>query len=233
VIAEPEETDADAGFTLVELMVAIGIFLLLTTMIMTSVLSISSATTDVRQFTNINEQARIAIERLTRELRQASVIRSVSLPLAAGGDTALTFGVDFNGNQAIDDVTADPEVLTYRYDSVNHQLTLTANDETGNAITRPILSEEVSAFTLGFRSSLWQYDGCLATDQPGAPTGPKDGLTDWTELNTLCGGGNNNGALDGSELAKIDLVVVTLSVLEGTHQQTYQTQVGLRNNAQS
>src|SRR3954464_1036709 len=95
-VRELEEA-VDGGFTLVELMVAIGIFLMLTTMIMTSVLSISRATTDVRQFTNINEQARIAVERLTRELRQAKEIRAVTLPVAVGGDTSLTFGVDFNG----------------------------------------------------------------------------------------------------------------------------------------
>jgi len=230
---EPEETAADAGFTLVELMVAMGIFLLLTGMIMTSVLSISKATTDVRQFTNINEQARIAVERLTRELRQAKNISSVTLPAAPGGDTALTFGVDFNGNGTVDDVTADPEVLTYRYDHVNQRLTLTANDESGTAITRPILSEEVSAFTLDFRSSLWQYDGCTSTDPAGVPSGAKDGVTDWTELDTACGGGNHNNLLDSGEIARIDLVVVTLSVLEGPHRQTYQTQVSLRNNAQS
>src|SRR6478672_11192067 len=214
-------------------MVAMGIFLLLTGMILTSVISISKATTDVRQFTNINEQARIAVERITRELRQAKEISSVTLPAVAGGDTALTFGVDFNNNQVIDTVTADPEVLTYRYDATNQKLTLTANDESGTAITRPILSSEVSAFTLDFRSSLWQYDGCQAADTAGAPTGTPDGVTDWKELDTVCGGGNHNGVLDAPELAKIDLVVVTLSVLQGPHRQTYQTQVSLRNNAQS
>src|SRR3954464_8334196 len=112
-VQEPDEA-VDGGFTLVELMVAIGIFLMLTTMIMASVLSISHATTDVRQFTNINEQARIAVERLTRELRQAKEVRAVSLPAVDGGDTTLTFGVDFDGSGTVDDVVADPEVLTYR-----------------------------------------------------------------------------------------------------------------------
>jgi prepilin-type N-terminal cleavage/methylation domain-containing protein len=220
-MTEEQEAERDAGFTLVELMVAIGIFLVLTTMVLSSVLSISNASTAVRQFTNINEQARIAVERLTRELRQAQEIRAVILPAAVGGDTSLTFGVDFNGNGGVDDVVADPEVLTYRYDAAHQRLTLTANDETGTAITRPILSEEVSAFSLDFRSSLWQYDS------------NGDGVTDWTELDAAPGVGNNNHVLDAPELAKLDLVVITLSVLEGPHRQTYQTQVSLRNNAQS
>ena len=228
-----EAETADEGFTLVEMLVAMGLFLMLMSMIMLMVTSASRATQDTKQFTNINEQARLAVERLTRELRQASEIRAVSLPAAAGGDVTLTFGVDFNGNGVIDDVAADPELLTYRYDSAHQRLTLTANDASGTAVTRPILSEEVSAFDVSFRSSLWQYDGCLPTDAAGVPTGTKDGITDWTELDTVCGGGNHNNLLDVTELSRVDLVAITLSVLEGPHRQTYQTQVTLRNRAQT
>ncbi len=223
----------DKGFTLVELLVAMGLFLVLISLVMTSVMAMSRATTDVKQFTNINEQARIATERLTRELRQAMEVRAAVLPTALDASTSMTFGVDFNGNGIVDDISSDPEVLSYRYDASHQRLTLTANDESGTAVTRPILSEQVSAFRFEFRSSLWKYDGCTATDSPGAPTGPKDGVTDWTELDTTCGGGNHNGVLDATELNRIDLVSVTLSVLEGPHTQTYETQVGLRNQGQS
>jgi prepilin-type N-terminal cleavage/methylation domain-containing protein len=218
--AAEDDLPVDEGFTLVELMVAMGLFLMLMSMVMSVVLSTSRATRDVRQFTNINEQARIATERLTRELRQAKDVRSATLS-TTGGDVELTFGVDFNGVNGVETVAADPEVLTYRYDHVHQQLTLTANDESGTAVTRPILSEEVSAFKIELRSSLWQYDANL------------DGITDWTELDAAPGVGNNNHVLDAPELQKIDLVSVTLSVLEGQHKQTYETQVSLRNMAQS
>ncbi len=215
-----EEMSLDEGFTLVELMVAMGLFLLLGSLIMTSVLSMSRATTDVRQFTNINEQARIATERITRELRQAMEIRGAVVPSAPGGNTSVTIGVDFNNSGTVEDIAADPEVLTYRYDATAQKLTLTANDETGTAVTRPVLSEQVSAFSVQFRSSLWQYDA------------NGDGITDWTELDASAIG-NRNGILDTPELDKIDLIAVTLSVLEGSHRQTYETQVGLRNQAQN
>jgi prepilin-type N-terminal cleavage/methylation domain-containing protein len=228
--AEPETTDG--GFTLVEVLVAMGLFLLLMSMVMLMVTSASRATQDTRQFTNINEQARIAVERLTRELRQAEGISSASLPSGSNHDVALTFGVDFDGDGTVEAVVADPEQLTYRYDAAHERLTLTANDESGTAITRPILSEEVSEFDIRFRSSLWRYDGCRSTDSAGSPTGTPDGITDWTELDTVCGAGNHNGVLD-DELDRIDLVAITLSVLEGPHMQTYQTQVTLRNRAQS
>jgi prepilin-type N-terminal cleavage/methylation domain-containing protein len=223
----------DGGFTLVEVLVAMGLFLLLMSMVMLMVTSATRATQDTRQFTNINEQARIAVERLTRELRQAKELGPATLPSSTDHDVALTFGVDFDGSGQVDAVASDPEVLTYRYDADHEKLTLTANNAAGDPETRPILSREVSAFELQFRSSLYKYDGCLPADSAGAPTALPDGVTDWTELDTICGGGNHNGQLDALELNRIDLVLITLSVLEGPHRQTYQTQVSLRNRAQS
>lgn len=205
------------GFTLIEMLVAMGIFSMLMIMVMATVLSINRATTTTEQYTNMNEQARIAFERLTRELRQASNIEAVTLPSTPGGDTAITFDVDFNGNGVIDTTAADPEVLTYRYDSAKQSLTLTANDASGTAVTRPILADQVSAFSMQFRSSLWQYDT------------NGDGVTDWTELDAAPGVGNQNGILDAPELAKIDMVAIDMTVMDGPHKQTYETQVDLRN----
>ncbi|WP_139977533.1 PilW family protein [Nocardioides litoris] len=214
---EPE----DAGFTLVELIVATGIFLTLLVLVIAGSLTVSRALGDTRALTAINEQARVATERMVRELRQASEITAVTIPATSAGEVAMTFGVDFNGNRNLDVATADPEVLTYRYLPDVDRLTLTANDAAGNAVTQPILADDVTAFSLDYRSSLWQYDA------------NGDGTTRWTEIDATPGVGNRNGVLDAPELAKIDLVTVTLTVLDGKHQQTYQTEVGLRNQAQS
>lgn len=197
------------------------LFIILIVILMSGIVSISKATDTSKRLTNVNEQARVAVERMSRELRQAQAIRSVVLPTSPGGDVEATFEVDFNGNQTIDEFGADPEVLTYRYEAANERLTLTANDEAGNTVTRPILSEEVTAFSYDFVSSLWQHD----TD--------KNGTTSWTELDAIAGIGNQNGVLDAPELTKIDLVVITVTLMDGPHKQTYQTKVGLRNQAQN
>lgn len=210
----------ESGFTLVELLVAMGLFALLTTTAMVAVLSTNKAVTAAKSFTSMNEQARIAFERITRELRQAEQITAVTLPATLGGASALTFTDDFNANGVIDLTAVDPEVLTYRYDPAAQRVTLTANDPDGTAVTRPILSDNVTKFDLQFRSSLWQYD------KNG------DGVTTWQELDASPGVGNGNGTLD-VELAKIDSVVIELTITDGGHAQTYQTQVGLRNNALS
>lgn len=216
-----EHQHRDGGYTLVELLTAIAIFMILIVIVMGTVISVSRAATTAKQFTSMNEQARIATERLTREMRQATEIRGATLPAAPGGDTSVTFGVDFNGNGVIESAVADPEIITYRYDASAQQLTLTANDESGTAVTRPILSDEVTAFTLDFRSSLWQYDS------------NGDGITTWQELDATPNIGNGNGVLDAPELKRIDLVAITLTVMDGPHKQTYQTQVGLRNQSQN
>jgi type II secretory pathway pseudopilin PulG len=211
--------DRDRGMSLVEVLVGIGLFGMLGAVLLGVVLSTSRVTDDTRELTNVNEEARLAVERLTRELRQANEIVAVHLPANANDSTALTFWTDFNGNGAKDLTAADPEVLTYRWQPTTGQLTLTANDSNGTAVTRPLLSSNVSAFSITLNSSQWQYDA------------NHDGTTTWQELDALppVGVGNNNGGLDGEELKHIDLVGVTMTVLDGPHAQTYTTQVDLRN----
>jgi hypothetical protein len=197
-----------------------GLFSILITITMTMAIGTSRAVSATQAFTSLNEQARVAIERMSRELRQAEAITAVTLPTATTG-VAMTLTNDFNSNGIIDSSAVDPEVLTYRYDPVGHRVTLTANDVDGTAVTRPILSENVTKFSLQFRSSLWQYD------KNG------DGVTAWQELDASPSIGNGNGILDGAELSRIDSVAIELTVTEDGHSQTYQTAVGLRNNALS
>lgn len=209
--------DRDSGMSLVEILVGIGLFGLLGVVLLSVALATSRVTEDTRQLTNVNEESRLAMERLTRELRQATEVVAVQLPSGPADSTALTFWTDFNGNAVKDLNAADPEVLTYRWEPSTERLTLTANDPSGTAVTRSLLSANVSGFSVGLRSSRWQYD----TNSDG---------TTWNELDAAGPpAGNANGLPDGPEFALIDLVDVTMTVLDGPHAQTYTTQVDLRN----
>jgi len=207
----------DAGVSLIEILVAMGLFGLLGTLLLGLALSTSQVTHDVRTLTNVNEESRMAMERLTRELRQARQITDVRLPTSSTDTTAITFWTDFNANDAKDLNVADPEVLTYRWNPVTSRLTLTVNDASGTATTRPVLAATVSKFTLRLRSSQWQHDA------------DGNGETTWQELDAVGAGGNGNGAPDGTELDQIDLVGLELTVLDGARAQTYSTRVDLRN----
>lgn len=205
----------DQGMTLVEVLVSMALFGVLGSLLLGLALGTSRVTEDVRSLTTVNEESRLAMERMARELRQASAVTAVSLPPSS--TTALTFWTDFNDNGTTDLAAADPEVLTYRWNPSTNRLTLTANDATGLAVTRPVLAASVSTFTLELRSSQWQHDA------------DGNGQTTWQEIDAVSAGGNGNGVPDGPELEDIDSVGLTLTVLDGPRAQTYTTRVDLRN----
>lgn len=205
----------DAGSTLVEVLVALGLFAVVGSVLLGFAVSTSRVTDDTRSMTRVSEETRLAMERLTRELRQSADILDVHQPTSPTDTTALTFWTDFDGDGVQDLDAVDPEVLTYRWNPVTRRLTLTANDASGTATTRPVLAAAVSAFTVDVRSSAWQHD----TD--------RDGTTSWQELDQAIG--NANGVADLEELRWLDLVAVSITATDGTHEQTYRTQVDLRN----
>jgi type II secretory pathway pseudopilin PulG len=213
---------ADEGTTLVEVIVAIGLFGLLSTVLLGLALSTSRVSDDTRRMAAVSEESRLAMERMTRELRQANAILGVHLPTGATDTTAFTFWTDFNGNGAQDLTASDPEVLTYRWNPTTSRLTLTANDASGTATTRPVLAASVTDFEIELRSSLWQYDA------------DGDGTTTWEELDASGPPlGDNDGIPDAPELEAIDLIAVSMTVLDTSHQQTYRTEIDLRNRSQS
>lgn len=208
----------DAGFTMIELLVGMVLTAILGTLVLGSALGVRQVADDARLNSELTADVRRAMERLVRELRQAGTIDQVDLPANSTAPTAITFWADFDNDGARDVDAADPEVLTYRYAPASGQITLTVNDALGNAVTTPILAENVTTFTLSLRSSQWQYDR------------DADGIVTWSELDLAAAPvGNSNGKPDGAELARIDSVVLSVSVYRDGRRQEYRTQVDFRN----
>ncbi|MEU4608239.1 hypothetical protein AB0F43_35090 [Kribbella sp. NPDC023972] len=194
---------------------AIGLFGLLSSLLLGFALGTSRVTQDTKQFANVSEDARLVMERLSRELRQANEVTAVELTTPSSTDAKeITIWIDFDGKGDKDEDAADPEVLTYRWEPSEKKLTLTAN-QGGGDVTRPLLSSIVSEFHIDLYSSSWSYDT------------NGDGRTSWRELDSAPVG-NGNGLPD-KELARIDVVAISLTVLDGPHKQVYTTQVDLRN----
>jgi prepilin-type N-terminal cleavage/methylation domain-containing protein len=210
----------DGGFSLVEMLVAISIFAVLSTAVISGLTSTVKTVNDVRAISNLTEEARVATERMARELRQSSTIIDAHLPNGSNDYTWVKFGVDFNGDGLLEANAVDPEIVTYRYEPGTRQLTFTANDTGGSSVTRPILAANVTGFQLSFTSSLWEQDT------------NRNGVTDWTEIDASTIG-NRNGIFDSGEFDDIDSIGITLQLLEGAHTQTYTTQVDLRNQNQN
>lgn len=216
----------DAGFTVVEMLVAIVIFGVLISILGTAAYTISKAADANRTYNDMNEEARTALNRIAREMREAQAIVAVTNPYGSAATgynplnpTSVTFDVDFNGNGTIEPNAADPEELTYTYDPTAQRLTLTAAGQSA-----PVLAANVTAFRLTFTSRVYRL-GAYNLDTNG------DGVISWEELDadSTSKYGNGNHQLDSLELHYIDSVTIDLTVLKGTHQQVYRTQVDLRN----
>jgi prepilin-type N-terminal cleavage/methylation domain-containing protein len=220
----------DAGFTLVELIVTMMLFGVIAAMLFDVVMNFATTSTAIRQSTDLNEEARLVLNRMSRELREAQSIVSVVNPMGVtatyehdpNADTLVTFEVDFNGNGTIEPNAADPEVITYKHEFKDEfdvelkRLLIQAGGE-----TLPILAGNVEAFNLTFTSKKWECD----TDG--------DGIVTWEELDSALSPcpdsvGNADGELN-VELAAIDSIAIELSMLIEGRRQDYRTQVDLRN----
>lgn len=212
--------DHDEGFTVIELLITLFLFGILTTVLFLVVMNNVSTVTSVRQSTDLNEESRLVLNRMARELREAQAILSVSNPGGStfdpAADSAVTFEVDFNGNGTIEPLAADPEQITYKFESPAKRILLQAGGQ-----TLPILAENVEFFKLTYTSKKFECDT------------NSDGTVTWEELDAApspCPDnfGNSNGAFD-VELAGINSVTIDLTVLTGNRQQDYRTQLDLRN----
>lgn len=210
------------GFTLIELLITLFLFAILTSVLFTVVMNNVNVVRSVRQSTDLNEESRLVLNRMSRELRESQSILTVTNPAGStfdpGVDSAVTFDVDFNGNGAIEPLASDPERITYRYKVNERRLLLQAGGQ-----ELPILAENVEFFRLNYTSKKFECDANA------------DGTVTWEELDVApspCPAdlGNANGVLD-TELDAVNSVMIELTVLTGTRQQDYRTQLDLRNRA--
>jgi prepilin-type N-terminal cleavage/methylation domain-containing protein len=208
---------ADAGFTLIELLVAMGLFSVFATILLGLAISSSDVADDTRQLATIGDESRLGMERMTRELREAARIADVVLPTGAEpGPTRFTLWADFNANGCINRGAADPEEVTYTWNPSTRYLTLSAMIN-GVASSQRLLATKVSSFSLRLSSSSWQYDA----DQ--------NGTTTWQEIDASSVGDRNPGNFTSAELQHIDLVGLSITATDGSHDVDYATDVDLRN----
>lgn len=235
----------DNGFTLIEMLVTMLVMSALGSVLLTTVIGTKNSASTTASEQNINEEARLALNRMSRELRQADAITGVVNPDGTSYNpaavTAITFTADFNGDGCIgtatpspaptpaptcqDDSATNPEILTYCWNGSTTDGQLYLIPGTLNGATcdvpgaMPILTGDVTMFKLTYRSNQYLYDT------------NGDGITSWTELDAAPSPiGNDDHLLDQPDLSNVDSVVIDLTVASKDHHtQSYETQVDLRN----
>jgi prepilin-type N-terminal cleavage/methylation domain-containing protein len=232
---------SEGGFTLVEFLVAMVVVLVLMAVTMTAVTNTGDLVTTASRNADLNEEARQAVNRMVRDVRQSTTLVTAVNPDGPGFDSstivAFRFEADYDGDGCIGGGSspclpydaANPEDLTYCYQPDTAQLYVIDNDATASPLTassttceggQPLLAGNVAEFRIEYRSNAYLHD--LA---------PSDGVTTWMELDAATPPvGNGNGILD-DELASVDsLVFGVVMQLDGSRQ-TYRTQVDLRNQS--
>lgn len=235
----------DAGFTLVEVLIALSLLMVLGAVVLTSLVATTQSSRSTRTHHDLNEEARNALNRMARELRQADAITHVVNADGAAYDpsalVAVSLTADFNrdgctGNAPTCTTDAsNPEEITYCFDpaataeSTRDSLWLIPNG-TPPTITcavpgsQPILAGRVDGLRFEYRSNAYLYD-----------TSPTDGVTTWQELDA--GGppvgdmGSSDGDINTSAVDHVNSVVVHLTMGADGVTQDYQTQVDLRNGS--
>lgn len=238
----------DSGFTLVELLVAVVLLGILGTVATGLLLSAARSAEGSKAEHEAVEEARLGLNRVGRELRQATAITYVQNEdgpaRSATGVTVVSFEADFNGDGCINGVdvynvppaplrpclpnnASDPERLSYCHQpplaGQVGRLYVLPSVVTGAMTSctsgaEPILAGRVDRFELTYLSNEYRFD--LA---------PSDGQTSWSELDAAPAPfGNGNGNLDGPELRSVDSIVVDMTLDPGDGRD-YRTQVALRN----
>lgn len=222
----------DGGFTIIEMAVVMLLLSILVGVFYTFLFGAERAANDGRSWLELNENARLTIERVSRELREADTIISVGCfengnPCAVG-DPSITFQSDFNSSGSYTvtgtfqpHITAD-EVVKYQYGSTARQLLVSTNE----TVTATALADNISAFRLGFFGSDPKFDtGCALLAVSGCAAG--DGIITWQEIDQAAIG-NKNGQPQG-EYDLITSIVMEMTVSLRSQRHTYRTGIELRN----
>lgn len=201
----------DAGFSMVEMLVGMALFAVLGTLLLGFAIGTTGVADDVRADSNTSGEARLAVERMTRELRQASEIRSVTID-ATGRVLSFTLGIDFDGQGGVEANAADdPEVLTYTWRPEERSLVLSGGGDSADVLAGGVVRAD-----LRLRSSQWIHDA------------NGDGTTTWQEIDDSSVS-TSDDQLDAAELALIDLVSVDLEVQDGDTTRRFVVQADMRN----
>lgn len=246
----------EAGFTLAEMLIAIILSSIVASILLSLTLAAQQSVKTTTNQDDLNAEARVALNRISRDLRQATpytVLGAITPAITAvqnpdgsgyvpGAVTSLTFDADFNGDGCIAGLASDPLPGSSPATSCNPAKTVDpTNPETvtycwGGSSDQHIylISGTVKSGTCT-PSSGGTAEPLLSGQVSNFEVYYRSNLYRYdangdgiTTWSELDAGGDNDGVLDQGDLTSINSVVLSMTGSTSGHSQAYQTQIDLR-----
>lgn len=204
-------TKSEDGFTLIEILVAIGLFSAIS-IAFYQVLFASQRHSDTStSIANVSEEARLGFNRMIRDTREGDLIEEAE-------PTGFNVKVDFDrdGNYDNPNAVGDYEDLTFTYIADDELIIL--NGEVLVRGVQKIVGQDVFSYSSNFLEYDWNADG----------------VTTWQELDQAAAHGvvdvgNSNGQLDDGEYPFISSVGFAFRVVQEDRSAEFYGEAQVRN----
>ncbi len=226
----------EGGFSFVELLVGITLFSIIGAGLVSVMLAVARATDSTTSSVRISEEARLGLNRLIRDTREAGWIELSSTDPTVSHDS-FTVKIDFNADGAFTNpptgTEGNYEIVTYAYDAANDRITVTAPGVGTETLIRGVhcVNEDgiCTSDVFTFTSNRLEYDGTV--------DGVTDGVTTLREIDAAACPPNNlttldpscNGTLIDQELAVVTNVNVAVELTTAGRSSDYYAEAQLRN----
>lgn len=211
-------TRSETGYTLVELLIGLLVFSMISIGFFQVMISGVRGSETTRSVAEISEEARLGLNRIIRDLREADSIDAASA-------TSFTIWVDYDGDEVRDYATY--EYVRYTFDQAEGTVTVEALDGTATVLSSGTLMDNVTrdaanTDVFSYSSNRLEYDW-----------NPADGVTTWQEIDNPPAGvngiGDRDGVLDAGELSYISNVSINFDVAVGGEETEFAAEAQLRN----
>lgn len=202
----------EEGFTLIETMVAMLVFSVISVAFHQVLLSQQRGVDTTRTVTRLTDEARLGFNRMVRDAREADA-------LSAATPSSFTVKVNYDGNGVYENPTASGvyEVLTYAYDPATATITLN-----GSVLMTDVypIAPGVDIFTYSSNNLEYDWGG--------------DGLVTWLDVDKAvtyghAGVGDNSGSLTSAEVPYLTSVGFALTVGSGNQGAPFYAKTQMRN----
>jgi prepilin-type N-terminal cleavage/methylation domain-containing protein len=203
----------EGGFTLVETLVALSLFSMLSIGFYSVMFAGVRGSETSRSVARVSEESRLGFNRMVRDTREGDSLSACDAP--ATFQNCFRVRIDFNGDGLYQNPNAlgDYEDLKFAFDMSEKTVTLN-----GNVLMKGV--EQITGKDVfSYASNYLEYDANA------------DGVTTWQELDSsgIAGVGNGNGQLDSVELTRISSVSFSFRIVQRDRAEEFYGEAQLRN----